>query len=143
MTDKEFRQLKRSELIDIIYEYQKQEKKMLSEIRRLRSRLQARELKIEKAGSIAEATVGLAGVFEAAQTAADEYLAQIEAMNRETGKRCEQMLQEARAQADEILIRARAQAAGYPDEEKYKYPLDEDDYEEPEEAGEDFEYIDC
>ena len=137
MTDKEFRQLKRSELIDIIYEYQKQEKKMLSEIRRLRSRLQARELQIEKAGSIAEATVGLAGVFEAAQTAADEYLAQIEAMNRETGKRCEQMLQEA------ILIRARAQAAGYLDEEKYEYPLDEDDYEEPEEAGEDFEYIDC
>lgn len=64
-------------------------------------------------------------------------------MNRETGKRCEQMLQEARAQADEILIRARAQAAGYLDEEKYEYPLDEDDYEEPEEAGEDFEYIDC
>lgn len=74
MTDKEFRRLKRSELIEIIYQYQQNEKNLMAEIDRLKEQLADRKLKIEKAGSIAEAALELSGIFEAAQKAADEYL---------------------------------------------------------------------
>ena len=77
MTDKEFRKLRRSALIEIIYEYQRREKEMQSEIENLKEQLSARELKISEAGSIAEAVVKLNELFETAQKTADEYIMQV------------------------------------------------------------------
>lgn len=77
MTDKEFRKLRRSALIEIIYEYQRREKEMQSEIEALKEQLSARELKISEAGSIAEAVVKLNELFETAQKTADEYIMQV------------------------------------------------------------------
>lgn len=53
MTDRQLRHLRRDELIDIIYTLQ---------------------LRVEKAGSLAEAALAVSGVLEAAQRAADIYL---------------------------------------------------------------------
>lgn len=77
MTDKEFRRLRRSALIEIIYEYQCREKEMLAEIESLQEKLNAREIKISEAGSIAEAVVKLNELFETAQKTADDYVAQV------------------------------------------------------------------
>lgn len=51
----DLKHLRRSELIDLIYEMKKRE-----------IELQTREITIEKAGSIADAAVQLSGVFQAA-----------------------------------------------------------------------------
>ena len=61
MTDKEFKRLKRSELIEIIYEYQKREQALQSRVEALQAQLDEKNLKIQQAGSIAEATAALTG----------------------------------------------------------------------------------
>ena len=77
MTDKEFRKLRRSALIEIIFEYQRREQEMQTEIEALKAQLESRELKIADAGSIAEAVIRLNELFETAQKTADEYIAQV------------------------------------------------------------------
>ena len=75
MTDKEFKRLKRSDLIYIIYEYQKKQEELLKENQELRDRLAEKELKITTAGSLADVAAKLSGLFEAAQKTADDYMA--------------------------------------------------------------------
>ena len=77
MTDKEFKRLRRSDLIEILYEYQKREKALNEEIAALKAELESRDLKIRNAGSIAEAVVKLNELFETAQRTADEYVEQV------------------------------------------------------------------
>lgn len=111
MTDKEFKHLKRADLIEIIYALQKNEQQLQSQLAEAQARLDRREIKIAEAGSIAEAVVGLSGLFETAQAAADEYLAQIHAMD--SGKAMErfaQMEEAAKAASEQILRQAREEA---------------------------------
>ena len=79
MTDKELQHLSRVELIEIIYELQKQNEAAAAQVKRLEKALADREIHISNAGSIAEAAMGLNGVFEAAQAAADQYLLSLQA----------------------------------------------------------------
>lgn len=77
MTDKEFKRLKRADLLEIIHELQKRNREQEDRIKSLEEKLSSRELKLEKAGSIAEAALAVNSVIEAAQAAADQYLEQI------------------------------------------------------------------
>ena len=79
MTDKDLRHLSRAELLDILYEQQKRYEDSLAENQALRQQLEDRTLRIASAGSIAEAAIQVNGVFEAAQAAADQYLASVKA----------------------------------------------------------------
>ena len=88
MTDRELRRLGRAELVDIIYELQSRNQQCEAEIEKLQKALDDKILKIASAGSIAEAALKLSGIFEAAQAAADQYLASLEARRgREEEKR--------------------------------------------------------
>lgn len=106
MTDKEFRRLKRSDLIEIIYRLQENEEKYRDAIVRMRRQLADRQTKIENAGSVAEAAMALSGVFESAQDAADRYLSEIQQMHTEAKKELEQ----AHKDAEHILAEARQRA---------------------------------
>lgn len=87
MTDRELRRLGRAELVDIIYELQSRNQQCEAEIEKLQKALDDKILKIASAGSIAEAALKLSGIFEAAQAAADQYLASLEAqMGRDEEK---------------------------------------------------------
>lgn len=83
MTDREFRRLTREDLLDIIYELQQKTQRLEQENETIRKQLSDRTVKLENAGSIAEAALALNGVFEAAQAAADQYLAQVHAANEQ------------------------------------------------------------
>lgn len=74
MTDRQLRHLRREELIDIIYTLQFRQEQMQKENAALRAELETRQLRVEKAGSLAEAALAVSGVLEAAQRAADIYL---------------------------------------------------------------------
>lgn len=88
MTDRELRRLGRAELVDIIYELQSRNQQCEAEIEKLQKALDDKILKIASAGSIAEAALKLSGIFEAAQAAADQYLASLEVrMGRDEEKR--------------------------------------------------------
>lgn len=77
MTDKEFKRLRRGDLIEIIYQMQEDADALRQENDRLNRELADRRTKIEEAGSIAEATVALNRLFQTAQATADDYLAEI------------------------------------------------------------------
>ena len=118
MTDKDLRHLSRAELLDILYEQQKRYEDSLAENQALRQQLEDRTLRIASAGSIAEAAIQVNGVFEAAQAAADQYLASVKAATAdmvqktdEAQRQREAILQDAKQQADKIVQDAQAQAA--------------------------------
>lgn len=107
MTDKELRRLSRSELVDIIFELQKQNQQKDAECRKLQDVLQQRELVVSDAGSIAEAALQINGVMEAAQAAADQYLLSVKA----AGSRAEQIISDAEMKRDRMLREAQERAA--------------------------------
>lgn len=107
MTDKEFKRLKRADLIEIIYRLQENEEKYRETIARMGKKLEEKQTKIETAGSIAEAAMALSNVFDAAQDAADRYLADIARMHREA----ELELETAKKEAARITEAARRNAA--------------------------------
>lgn len=90
MTDKELRHLSRVELIDIIYEQQKQLEAEKAVSARLKKKLNEKRLRISEAGSIAEAALKINGVFESAQAAADQYLASVRALEADLKKSMEE-----------------------------------------------------
>lgn len=110
MTDKEFRKLKRSDLIAIIYEYQKKQEELVKEIGELRAQLESKNLKICKAGSIAEAVVGLDLLFETAQKTADDYIEQVRLANEEAEQKAAEIIKQAEKEAAEIVSKARNKA---------------------------------
>lgn len=119
MTDKELKHLSRMELIDIIYELQKQNEQNAAQIEKLQAALDEKELHIENAGSIAEAAVRISGVLEAAQAAADQYLLSIRAATADMDAKAQAaeqqrdaLLADAKKQSDQIAESVRAAGAG-------------------------------
>ena len=79
------------------------------------------DILLDNAGSIAEASLRLNGVFEAAQRACDQYTANIEKLNsrqqricarmeKETRENCRKMVAETRKECDRMLEEAQIQA---------------------------------
>lgn len=117
MTDKELRRLSRAELIDIIYELQKQAEAQAGQYAQLEAALNDRTLRLSSAGSIAEAAIGVNQVFEAAQAAADQYLLSLQTANAgldekiaAAEQRGREILEEAQRQADHIVGEAERRA---------------------------------
>ena len=77
MTEKELRKLNRAELLEMLISQMRENESLRAELERERTQIQTRELKIAESGSIAEAALRLQGVFEAAQAAADQYVASV------------------------------------------------------------------
>ena len=107
MTDRELRRLGRGDLIEILYQYQRREQQLEEQNAELRRRLEERSIRIEQAGSIAEAALSLNRVFESAQAAADQYL------------------EEVQARAERYLAEIRTRASGAPAEEASGAPAEE------------------
>lgn len=102
MTDKELRRLNRADLVDIICQMKQTEEQLRQQLEEANEALASRELKIQQAGSIAQAAISVNGVFEAAQAAANDYLAQIRAANADTARQCENMIAQAQARCDAV-----------------------------------------
>jgi len=122
MTDKEVQKLKRVDLLELLIEQSKEVESLRDELKETKKQLEDKKICIEQAGSIAEASLLLNGVFDAAQSAAQQYLENIkylssnqekiceemmkktqekcEAMEKETEETCKKMLEEARIGAE-------------------------------------------
>ena len=80
MNDKDLKRLRRSRLLEILTEESKVNKELKSENEVILYRLSARTITIKNAGSLAEASLKLNGVFEAAEAAAQQYMESIKQM---------------------------------------------------------------
>ena len=85
MQDKKMHKLGKTELLTIIYEQQKEIEKLKSNVEDLEKQLENKTINLKEAGSIAEASLKLNKIFEAAQEAADQYLSSIKAVNSNQG----------------------------------------------------------
>ena len=128
MTNKELKKLSRAELLEMLIAQSREVAALKEQLNCAEEQLKNRQILIENAGSIAEASLQLNGVFEAAQNAAAQYLenmqrqadicAELERqsheraqkllsdaklrcidMETETQKKCESMVKSARLQA--------------------------------------------
>ena len=101
MTEKELRKLGRAELLELLLEQAREFEALEQRLNAAEAALQSQQL--ETCGSIAEASLKLNGVFEAAQKAAEQYQQNVERL-------CQEKISAAESQAQEILARAKKAA---------------------------------
>lgn len=107
MTDKEFKRLNRSQLIEIIYQLQLEAEKLTEENMRLERELADKRLRLSNAGNIADAALEINNCFRSAQNAADQYLNEIKLLREETEAERQRILSQARAEAEAIIVGAK------------------------------------
>ena len=117
MTDKELRGLSRAELLQMLIDLSKQNEMLKNKVAELQEQLNDRTIKIEKAGSIAEASLAINGIFEAAEAAAAQYLenmeqceARYQAKQREAEECAAEILSIARTTASKLTAEAQQNA---------------------------------
>ena len=107
MTDKEFKRLSRTQLIDIIYQLQLQIDKLTEENQSLENALEDKRLRISNVGNLAEAAIEMNDCLRSAQNAADQYLNEIKLIREEAEAERKRILAKARAEAATIVLDAK------------------------------------
>ena len=107
MTDKEFKRLSRAQLIDVIYQLQVKQSELEKENQKLQEEVTNKRIRLRQAGNIAEASLAIHNVMQAAQDAAAQYLEEIRLIRAETEKKCQQMLEKAQLEAKAIVAQAK------------------------------------
>ena len=138
MTANELKRLSRADLLEMLIEQSEKVEKLSALLADAEEKLDQREIILDEAGSIAEASLQLNGIFEAAQSASQQYLESIrlysnyqklvcdkkekqikadaERCMNETRKKCESMETETKHKCMEMVIRAKIESQAYWDE---------------------------
>ena len=74
MTDRELRKLSRAGLLEVLLTQSREIDRLRAEVAELNAKLEDRDLIMSHSGSIAEASLRINNIFEAAQKAADQYV---------------------------------------------------------------------
>ena len=82
MTERELKRLRRTDLLEILLELSRENEQLKKDLAEAREQLEDRRILLDEAGSIAEASLKLNGVFEATQKACQEYLDNIREKSR-------------------------------------------------------------
>ncbi|MDD6442009.1 MAG: hypothetical protein PUG71_07900 [bacterium] len=145
MTDQDLKKLSRRDLLEMLIEQSKEVSELREKLNEAEASLKSREIKVNEAGSIAEAALQLNGVFEAAQAACQQYTdnicqlsqrqeeicTRIEAESEakakkileEAQKKSEEMEHHTKVQCDEMVKRAKAESKAYWDAVSEKLEL--------------------
>ena len=121
MTDKEFKRLSRSQLIDIIYQLQLKQEELTAENEKLSKELADKRLRVSKAGNIAEAALEIHNVMQAAQDAAAHYVEEIQIrvdeeyqrILKKANNKATAIIEEAKQAAAEIVAQAKKENPDY------------------------------
>lgn len=106
MTDKELKHLKRAELLEMLISQVEENERLKKSLEKAQKALSDRQILINQAGSIADAALQLNSVFGAAQTAAAQYLENIQRLSGEQEAICQKMESDARKKAKAICAEA-------------------------------------
>ena len=107
MTEKDLRRLNRQELLEVLLAQSKKIDRLQKQLEEMQKKLDEKELRISQAGSIAEASLSLNGVFDQAQKAADQYLDNIRLLHEQTERECAEKKSRADRQMKHSLIKAK------------------------------------
>lgn len=86
MTERELRKLSRLDLLELLVQQVEENERLRAELKQAQEQLESRELMLENAGSIAQASLQISRVFEAAQMAADVYLENVRRMAKDASE---------------------------------------------------------
>ena len=81
MTEKELKHLSRADLLEMLIDQSKEVQILRKRLETAEAELKRREIIIGSSGSIAEASLKLSGIFEAAQSACAQYIENIRLLN--------------------------------------------------------------
>lgn len=113
MTDRELRKLSRSDLLELLLQQAKELEQLREELQDAREQLESREIKIARAGSIAEAALQLNNVYQSTQDACTQYMENIKNVSEQQEEICAQMEAETIAKCERMLAQARREADAY------------------------------
>lgn len=116
MKDKDLRKLSRGDLVEILLLLQEENEQLRGELELAKLELENRQIKINNAGSIAEASLQLNGVFVAAEDACRQYTDNIQTLSQRQEEICRRMEQETQARCRQMINDAKVQAQAYWDE---------------------------
>lgn len=121
MASKELKRLSRKELLELLIEQRDVLAQTQAELAEAKTELNKRSIVLKQVGTMAEATLALNGVFEAADKAAKQYLDNIKRISdsqseksakieAETQTRCAKIIEEAKDKAQAILLQAETES---------------------------------
>ena len=110
MTERELRKLSRMDLLELLLAQRKENEQLRRILDETQAQLADRTIKMESAGSIAEASLQLSGIFEAAQNSCQVYIDNVKLLTARQLERCQQMEQEAKEKCDRMVAEAERQA---------------------------------
>ncbi|MGM9640965.1 MAG: hypothetical protein ACI3V3_06320 [Faecousia sp.] len=138
MTQRELKKMSRSDLLEMLLEQSRENDRLREQLQHAEELLNNRQLMLDEAGSIAEASLRINRVFETAQEAANQYLENIRAlsgrqetvcekMERETQQKCQRLLAETQEKCDAMTKKAEEEAnsAWEPLQEKLNQLMDQ------------------
>lgn len=100
MVEKELRKLSRLQLLELLVIQAEENENLKKQLEELKNKRIEETIQISNLGSIAEASVQISGVLNAAQEAADLYM-------EESKKKADSVLKEAYEKAEEIMASAK------------------------------------
>ena len=103
MTDRELRKLSRSDLLEMLIDLSEAHNLVKQQLKTAEEKLNNRQILIDKAGSIAEASLQLNGVFEAAEAAGEQYMESIRSLSERQDEICRRIELECREKAKRRL----------------------------------------
>lgn len=106
MTDRELRHMSRSELLQMLIMQIKENKVLSERLAAAEAELNSRQIAINNAGSLAEAALSLNHVFDAAESAAQQYLENIKRISDQQDVICQNIQKKAEEIAAQIIYEA-------------------------------------
>ena len=81
LSAKELKRLSRLDLMELLLKEVRRNRELEARNEELEKELKSREILLSDAGNIAEASLKISGIFEAAQRAADDYVANVKRLS--------------------------------------------------------------
>ena len=110
MTDKELRRLSRTDLLELLLAQRRENEQLRCILDQTQAQLADRTIQIDKAGSIAEASLQLSGIFNAAQDSCKYYIDNIKLLSERQSAVCQQMERETKEKCDLMVAEAEMKA---------------------------------
>ena len=110
MTERELRRLSRTDLLELLLAQRRENEQLRCILDQTQAQLADRTIQINRAGSIAEASLQLSGIFNAAQDSCQYYMDNIKLLSERQSQVCQQMEQEAKEKCDQMVAEAEQKA---------------------------------
>lgn len=106
MTERELRRLSRTDLLELLLALRRENEQLQCILDQTQAQLADRKIQINNAGSIAEASLMLGGIFGAAQDSCQIYMENIKMLSERQTQVCQQMEQETKEKCDRMVEEA-------------------------------------